>query len=37
MAVREDSGSFCCSVEEAADGDADAAEDVILPPRLAPC
>jgi hypothetical protein len=31
IAVREESGSFCCSVEEAVDGDADAAEDVILP------
>jgi hypothetical protein len=27
MAVREDSGSFCCPVEAVADGAADAAED----------
>src|SRR6516164_9574422 len=32
MAVREDSGSFCCSVEEATDDGADAAEDVIFSP-----
>jgi hypothetical protein len=36
MAVREESGSFCCSVEETADGADDAVEDVILPPALAP-
>jgi hypothetical protein len=32
MAVREDSGSFCCSAEEATDDGADAAEDVIFSP-----
>jgi hypothetical protein len=32
IAVREDSGSLCCSVEETTDGASDATEDIILSP-----
>jgi hypothetical protein len=32
IAVREESGSFCCSVEEVTSGAADAAEDIVLSP-----